>query len=100
MIAPTVTVTPLSSASFYVSWAITDPNHNYRVTWTNLLYNEMDNMTVAENTNSYTVTELSGIDNYDVTVTANNSCGMMKSGVITVYGITKIRSTYICMYLS
>ena len=98
MIAPTVTVTPLSSASFNVSWAITDPNHNYRVTWTNLLYYEMDNMTVAENTNSYTVTELSGNDNYDVTVTANNSCGMMKSGVITVYG--KIRSTYICMYLS
>ena len=84
--APTVTVTPLSSTSFTVSWTITDPDHNYIITWTNLRTGVMDNMTVSENTNSYTVTGLSGIDNYNVTVTANNSCGMMMSDPITVYG--------------
>ena len=85
MTAPTVTVTPLSSTSFIVSWIITDP-HNYIITWTNLRTGMMDNMTVAENTNCYTVTELSGMDNYNVTVTASNSCGMMMSDPITVYG--------------
>ena len=44
----------------------------------------MDNVTVTENTNSYTVTGLSGMDNYNVTVTTNNSCGMMMSDPITV----------------
>ena len=34
MTAPTVTVTPLSSTSFNVSWTITDPDHNYMITWT------------------------------------------------------------------
>ena len=84
MTAPTVTVTPLSSTSFTISWTITDPDHNYIITWTNLRTGLMDNMTVAENTNSYTVTGLSGIDNYNVTVTANNSCGMMMSDPISV----------------
>ena len=55
----------------------------------------MDNMTIAENTNSYTVTGLSGIDNYNVTVTANNSCGMMMSDPITVYGRNIIIRTYV-----
>ena len=92
MTAPTVTVTPLSSASFTVSWTITDPDHNYIITWTNLRTGMMDNMTVSEITNSYIVTGLSGMDNYNATVTANNSCGMMMSDPITVYG--KIRSIY------
>ena len=84
--APTVTVTPLSSRSFTVSWRMTDPDHNYIITWTNLRTGIMDNMTVAENTNNYTVTGLSGMDNYNVTVTANNSCGMMMSDPMTIYG--------------
>ena len=46
----------------------------------------ISSMTVPENTSSYTVTGLNSIDNYNVTVTANNSCGMM-SDPITVYGI-------------
>ena len=86
--APTITgTTPLSSTSFTVSWTITDPNHNYIITWTNLHTSMMEgSMTVPENTNSYTVTGLNGIDNYNVSVTANNSCGMMMSDPITVYG--------------
>ena len=65
----------------------------------------ISSMTVAENTNSYTVTGLNGIDNYIVTVTANNSCGMMMSGPITVYGknvhmlciSSTYKSTHICV---
>ena len=88
MTAPTITdTTPLSNTSFTVSWAITDPNHNYIITWTNLRTGMMeDSVTVPENTNSYTVTGLTGIDNYNVSVTANNSCGMMMSDPNTVYG--------------
>ena len=86
MTAPTVTVAPLSSTSFTISWTITDADHNYIITWTNLRTGVMDSMTVSENTNSYTVTGLSGIDNYNVTVTANNSCGMMMSDPISVDG--------------
>ena len=85
--APTITgTTPLNSTSFTVSWIITDPNHSYIITWTNLRTGMMDCMTVSENTNSYTVTGLNGIDNYNVSVSANNSCGMMMSDSITVYG--------------
>ena len=86
MTAPTVTVTPMSSTSFTVSWTITNPDYNYIITWTNLGTGIKSNVTVAENTNSYTVTGLSGMDNYNVTVTANNSCGMMISDPNTVYG--------------
>ena len=75
----------MSSTSFTVSWTITDADHNYIITWIKLRTGMMDNMTAAENNNSYTVTELSGMDNYNVTVTANNSCGMMMSHPITVY---------------
>ena len=87
MTPPTITVpTPLSSTSFTVSWTITDPDHNYIVTWTNLRTGMMSSVTVPENTNSYMVTGLNGVDNYNVSVTANNSCGMMMSDPITVYG--------------
>ena len=86
--SPTITgTTPLSSTSFTVNWTITDPNHNYIITWINLRTGMMEgSMTVPENTNSYTVTGLNGVDNYNVSVAANNSCGMMMSDPITVYG--------------
>ena len=86
MAPSTITVqTSLSSASFTVNWTITDPDHNYIVTWTNLHTGMMSNVTVPENTSSYIVTGLSGMDNYTVSVTANNSCGMAMSDPITVY---------------
>ena len=88
MTAPTITeATLLSTTSFTVSWTITDPDHNYIITWINLHTSMVKgSMTVSENTNSYTVTGLNGIDNYNVSVSANNSCGMMMSDPITVYG--------------
>ena len=46
----------------------------------------MSSVTVPENTNSYMVTGLNGVNNYNVSVTANNSCGMMMSDPVTVYG--------------
>ena len=85
MTAPTInTPTMLSSRSFTVSWTITDPDHNYIVTWTNLHTGIMSSVTVPENTNSYMVTGLNGVDNYNVSVTAK--CGMVMSDPITVYG--------------
>ena len=105
MTSPTITVpTPLNSTSFTVSWTITDPNHNYIITWTNLCTGMMEgSMTVSENTNSYNVTRLNGYDDYNVSVAANNSCEMMMSDPITVYGMY-IRSNviyvwYVCMLL-
>ena len=83
---PTILPTPLSSTSFTVSWTITDPDHNYMVTWTNLHTGMMSSVTVPGNTNSYMVTGLNGVDNYNVSVTANNSCGMMMSDPAIVYG--------------
>ena len=91
MIAPIVIVTPLSSTSFSVSWTLIGPDHIYILIWTNLRTGMMDSMTVAENTNSYTITGLSGMDNYNVTVTASNSCGMMMSDPRAVYG-----KSYVC----
>ena len=86
--APNITVpTSLNSTSFTVSWTIIDPDHNYIVTWTNLHTGMMeDNETVPENASSYMVTTLNGIDNYNVSVTANNLCGMNVSDPVTVYG--------------
>ena len=87
MTAPTITgMTSLSSTSFTVSWTITNPDHNYIVTWTNLHTGMMSSVTVPEITNGYMVTGLNGVDNYNVSVTANNSCGMMMSDPATVYG--------------
>ena len=84
--APNITgMTPSNTTSFTVSWTITDPDHNYVVTWTNLHTGMMSSVTVPENTNGYNVTGLNGVDNYNVSVTANNSCGMMMSDPITVY---------------
>ena len=93
-IAPNITVpTTLSSTSFTVSWTITDPDHNYIVTWTNLHTGMMSSVTVPENT--YMVTGLNGVDNYNVSVTANNSCGMMMSDPATVYGKKLYLRTYV-----
>ena len=55
----------------------------------------MDSYTVAENTNSYTVTGLSDNDNYNVTITAVGVCGMITSDPVTVYG--QCVSSYIVM---
>ena len=46
----------------------------------------MDNIEVQGNIYSYEVTGLNGVDNYNVSVTAKNKCGMMESDPITVYG--------------
>jgi len=46
----------------------------------------MYNRTVPWNTNSYTVTGLSGDANYNVNVAAANICGMGSSDSVTVYG--------------
>ena len=56
----------------------------------------MSSVTVPENTNSYIVTGLNGIDNYNVSVTANNLCGMMMSDPATVYGKNYCTENYIC----
>ena len=76
----------MSSTSFAISWTITEHDHNYIVTWTNLRTGMMSSVTVPENINSYMVTGLSGVDNYSISVTANNTSGMMMSDPFTVYG--------------
>ena len=93
--APTIIPTSLSTISFTVGWTITDPDHNYIVTWTNLRTGMMSSVTVPENTNSYMVTGLNDMDNYNVSVTANNSCGMTMSDPTTVYG----KKLYMLMYV-
>ena len=94
MTPPTITgITPLSSTSFIISWTITDPNNNYIITWTNLRTGMMYSITVPENINSFMVTGLNGVDNYNVIITANNSCGTKRSDPFTIYG------KYICTYV-
>ena len=83
---PTITVTSLSDISFTVNWTISDPNYIYTVIWTNINTGVVDNITVPENTNNYTVTGLSVNDNYNVSVAIVGVCGMMTSDPITVYG--------------
>ena len=72
---------------FTVNWTLSDPNYNsnYTVIWTNLRTGVMYNRTVPGNTNSYTVTGLSGDVNYNVSVADVNKCGMT-SDPVTVYG--------------
>ena len=84
--APIITVTPLSNTSFTVNWTISDPNYSYTVIWTNINTGVVDNITVPENTNSYTVTGSSVNDNYNVSVAIVGVCGMMTSDPITAYG--------------
>ena len=97
MNTPNITgITPLSSTSFTVNWTITDPSHNYTITWINLNTGDMNYTTVPMNTNSYTVKGLNGINNYNVSVTAIYSGGMMMSIPITVYGKNLLLCIYIC----
>ena len=91
MITPPIitSVRPLNSTSFTVNWEPTGLDDNYivLVTWTNLRTGLKEgSVTVSNNTNSYTVKGLSGIDNYNVSVAVNISHGMMMSDPITVYG--------------
>ena len=91
--APNITsVQQLSSTSFTVNWIPSDPNYNYTLLWTNLHTGVMYNRTVPGNTNSYTVTGLSGDVNYDVSVAAVNKCGMnISDPPVTVFGECQIR---------
>ena len=75
----------MSSTSFTVNWTISDPNYSYTVIWTNINTGVMDNITVPENTNSYTVTGLSVNDNYKVSVAIVGVCGTLTSDLIIVY---------------
>ena len=87
--APTINrATDLTRTSFTINWTITNSSniHSYLITWTNLHNGDMDNVEVKGNTTSYNVTGLNGFDNYNVSVTAKNPCGIMESDSITVYG--------------
>ena len=89
MNTPNITgTTPLSSTSFTVNWTITAPSHTYIIAWINLYNDVMNSTSAPENTSSYTVTGLDGINNYNVTVTSNYSEGTMMStsDPVTVYG--------------
>ena len=89
MTAPNITgITPLSNTSFIVNWTITDPDHIYIMTLINMSSDRMDSMsmTVTGSTSIHMATGLDGDSNYTVSVTANNSCGMMMNDSVTVYG--------------
>ena len=63
MTAPSITgIMPLSGTSFTVNWTANDLNNSFIITWINLNTNMTYNVTVPENTSSYTVTGLNGID--------------------------------------
>ena len=81
-----ISVTPLSSTSFMITWNMSDPNYNYTVIWTNLNTGVMDSYAVQDNENSHIVTGLSDNTNYVVSMTAVNMCGNKTSDPITVYG--------------
>ena len=99
MTPPTITgITPLSSTSFIISWTITDPDHNYIVTWINLRTGMMYSITVPENTNSFMMTALNGVDNYNVIVITNNSCGTKRSDPFTIYGKYNAKTKNIVWY--
>ena len=89
MTAPTfVRATDLKRKSCAIKWTIVNPSniHNYIITWTNLHNSDVDSIEVPGNTNSYEVTGMNGVDNYNVSVGAKNPCGVMESDSITVYG--------------
>ena len=98
---PNITATIiLNTTSFNVTWTMT-VNDNYTVTWTNLRTGTMNNMTVVDNTTtSYMVTNLSGMDNYNVTVTANYLYESATSNPNTVYGMLNLLiNTYLCIHV-
>ena len=69
--------------------------------WTNLYTDVTNYTTVPENTSNYTVTGLNGINNYNVSVTANYSGGMIMSDNVTIYGknVIAILCTYIILII-
>ena len=89
MTAPILTkpIDLTSSLLFTITWTIANPSDtlSYIITWTNLR-TDIVNTTVLENTGSYEVTGLNGVDNYNVSVTAKNPCGVIESDPVTVYG--------------
>jgi len=87
-VLPVVTkVISINSSLFTVNWTSSISNYNYTVIWTNLHTGVMYNRTVPGNTNSYTVTGLSGDVNYNVSVATVNKCGIMAtSNPVTVFG--------------
>jgi len=86
-VTPAISVgLPMSSRTFTVSWTPSNPTYSYSVIWTNLNNMIMDSMVIGENTNSYDVTRLNGVDNYNIRVAAVNMCGTMTSDPVTVYG--------------
>ena len=85
--APTITlVQPLDRVSFSVYWISPDPSYMYQISWVNLNTNQRIDTIVSQRESTYTVTGLSGEDNYNVSVAAVNECGMMLSDAVTVYG--------------
>ena len=89
-IVSVITKVTTFTLSFTVNWTSSVPNYNYTVVWANLHTGVMYNRTVPGNTNSYTVTGLSGNANYNVSVTAVNKC---ESNPVTVCG--EYKSYYI-----
>ena len=101
-----ISVTPLSTTSFMITWNMFDSNYSYTVLWTNLKTSVMDscivqdngnscdatdssvmyNCTVQDNEISCIVTDLSVDANYNVSIAAVNVCGNTTSDPITVYG--------------
>ena len=101
-----ISVTPLSTTSFMITWNMSDPNYDYVVIWTNLNTGVMYDCTVQDNGNSCDATDssvmyncpvqnneiscnvrgLSDDANYNVGVAVVNMCGNKTSGPITVYG--------------
>ena len=81
-----MSVIPLTNISFNVTWTNSDPTYDYTVIWINMNTGVMNNFTVPENTNSYTVAGLSETDNYNVSVAAVGVCGDKTSDPMTVYG--------------
>ena len=84
----------LNSTSFIVNWTISDA---HAVIWTNINTGVMDNITIPENTTSYTVTGLSVNNNYNVSVAIVDVCGMMTSDTITVNSKHICTHTYIIL---
>ena len=100
-----ISVIPLSSTSFMITWSMFDSNYDYVVIWTNLNTSEtcsctfqdngnscdvtdssvMYNCSLQDNEISCNVTDLSDDANYVVSVAVVNVCGNITSNPITVY---------------
>ena len=88
----------MSNTSFSVTWALSDPDYNYTVIWTNLNTSMMSNYAVPQNTSSCIVTGLSDIYNYSVSIAAVGVCGLTTSDPITVNCECVYAYIRICMY--